>query len=262
MSNKDPEPNAADELENVDFSVYRKPELAEKIASLIDVPQAIVTVVKWVAFINFVMWTVLWWIFGASSWGWLLGLYLYGTVLATFLGGLMGMLRIVLRGLDDVVVVFDLTLEITEQVSKDIEDMDDGKKRVPSTGQILAGVHDHVVLPIVREVVRRRVPFVGWIGVWFYRMTFARLAKLVMANVSPPVPPEERTADDEADTKTLLKRSLEYSANTSQWVEAAHRFVANLGRGLQRTVMVPLWTTFFVIAGVGILPLLAAWRWG
>lgn len=268
---------AKDSQSEFDFSVYRKPELFEKIGALISVPRTLVTIAKCGLAAVLIIWVVLSLGFGDHvGWAWYLALYAYGTIISIGLGVLTGMAFALNRGLANLVHILDMSLEISQQATQDLAALRDGTTKPPTVQQIITGVYDQVMLPTLEGVVRGQSRWLGGIIFPVYRWTLGRLARRVLksfateeeespadvAILEPVESPETSDSPEEGSssgTKEALARAEASTEHAVRWLAHARGYVSGLGDGFRRTAMVPV-TVLLVLCGlVSVVPIAVVW---
>jgi hypothetical protein len=272
----------------LDFSAYRKPELFERIGALISVPRTLATIAMCGLAALPIIWIVLPLGFGDRiGWQWYLGLYAYGTIASIGLGILTGMAFALNRGLANLVQILDMSLEISQQATRDMAAVRDGTTKPPTLQQVISGVYEQVILATLEGVIRSQSKWLAGIVLPVYRWTLGRLATRLLkrfaateeespdeVTIAEPAEAVESEAVDlpEEGNETESDESVEGSgvvakmeASTEhaiRWLTHARSYASGLGDGFRCLVMVPI-TVLLVLAGlVSVVPIAVVWWLG
>lgn len=221
-----------EERTGIDFSRYRDPELSEAIANAMTFPLYLgkalsrpVGILLLLAVTAFVL----------TESAFLKTLLVFPGVLLVFANGvLLGLVLFVGRIRTDMKKVFDISSNLCVQALKDISAarsrLRDGG-RFPSTLEIFQGLNAIVILPIVIETLKRRVPFAGGLGAWvterFFTIADDRLAAAIGKRApGPPSATQPRPAEVAGWLDSAEKAVHAVQANIAKVVDTVGRIVA------------------------------------
>jgi len=231
----------------IDFTKYRRPELAENLSSVLSLPGTLKTILKWSALSLAICWvTIPTLFFDRVHWTLLLAVFCYATLFAIIAGTLLGVVLVVNNKLGSLVQVVDVTFGISEHVSADVAHLRGGTKKMPTARQIIYGVYDSVVLPTLEGVVRGQSKLIGGALFRIYRWSLGRLIARILkdaphdeAPVDRPSSADSPSLDDSPETETL--DTIDGAAETTRrWIAGTRVHLTTAGSTIQRIVVVPM----------------------
>jgi hypothetical protein len=252
MSNLESAPAQEISVQEIDFTKYRKPELAERISSILSIPQLVLFAIRAARFVMAVIFLIFLLAFGfKADWTVQILAYFYGLTMGAIVGGLFGVAATVNRGLSHLTEILTLILELTGQVSEDAQGLREGGKQMPPPRELAAGVYEHIVLPMTEQAILAQSRWIGRLLIWAYRYTLgAAVKRLLNTEV------QEEEAVDEKPTEvdsTVLDTTEVAASTTTRWIAATRNVVETIGHGFRRTVMTPVYCiVFMVFAGFSI----------
>lgn len=247
----------ADLLERtgIDFSRYRDPQLSEAVANAVTFPlylgKALTRPVGLLLLLTVAA-------FVLTESAFLKTLLVFpGSLLVVANGVLLGLVLFIGRIRTDMKTVFDISSNLCVQALKDIgaarAKMRD-RGRFPSTLEIFQGLNAIVILPLVIETLKRRVPFAGGLGAWvterFFNIADARLAAAIARRA--PGPPS-----------AVELRPAEVAGWLDSAEKAVHAVQVNIGKVIDtvgRVVAFPFFAVLIAVAVVSIGLFYAAWQ--
>lgn len=244
----------------IDFSKYRRHELAEHLSTIASIPGTVRTILTTGGASLLTVWVVVPVLFlGQVHWSLLIAVSFYATLSAVLLGCLLGVVLVINNRLGNLVQVIDMTLEISEHVSDDVADLRDGTRKMPTARQIIYGVYDSVVLPTLEGVVRGQSKLIGGALFGLYRWALGRLmAKTLREAPLEDVPVDSPAPDDVPDPATL--DAIDGAAKTTgRRIAAIRDSLTTAGTRLRRIVIIPLTSVVIGASLVAALPLIGVW---
>lgn len=246
MSNSESAPPNEVAVEEIDFASYRKPELADRISSLLSIPQLVLFAIRAARFVMAVIFLIFLLAFGFKThWTVQIFAYFYGLTMGAVVGGLFGVAATVNRGLSHLTDIFTLILDLTGQVSEDAQGLRKGGKQMPPPRKLAAGVYEHIVLPMTEQAILAQSRWIGRLLIWAYRYTLGAAVKRLLRY---EVEEEEAAAEKPVEVADPALETTAAAANaTTKWIAATRNVVESIGHGFRRTVMVPVYFIVFVV---------------
>jgi hypothetical protein len=247
MSNPESAPPQEISVEEIDFAKYRKPELAERISSMLSIPQLILFALRAARIVMAIIFLVFLLAFGFKThWTVQIFAYFYGLTMGAVVGGLFGVAATVNRGLSHLTEIFTLILDLTGQVSADAQGLRQGGKQLPPPRKLAAGVYENIVLPMTEQAILAQSRWIGRLLIWAYRYTLGAAVKRLLKYEAQ----EEATSGAAQPTEVdpaLIGATEAAAGATSTWIAATRNVVETIGHGFRRTVMVPVYFIVFIV---------------
>ncbi len=230
----------------IDFSRYRNQQLAETLADAISFPVFFARSISRPVAVLVVL-TLVATMFSESGY-FQTFLVFPGLLLAVVNGLLLGLVLFIRRIRNDMTRVFSISSDLCVQVLRDIKS---ARTRLtgrpggfPSLGEIFHGVNAVVILPMLIQVLRRKVPFLGSLAAGLTERFFKLADKRLAASIQAPA----------ATTGTQQTASPE---QLSEWFQTAERLVnaakagiAKVVNTVSRVVAFPFITVFVLVLAV------------
>ncbi len=247
---------AAQPVQEIDFSQYCKPELAEHVAELLNVPKMLQTALRWTAATIFVILLLFVAAFApGASWTVQFVAYVYGVFLASLAGLLVGVVVTLNKSFGNLVEILRLSLDVARQAMIDARQLRDGHTRPPTARQIVRGVYLQVMLPMVQRAVLSQSRWLGRPLLWVCRFSLGRLLRRVLATA----PPEADTGPVVELDEAQLAAAQESAENAAAWFTQTRDRVATVGHTLRRTMLVPLSAAILLLVAVLLIPPSILW---
>lgn len=248
---------SANATTEIDFARYRKPELAERIGSLFDLPRGVKTYLKWGSFaVLIALVAILFTFHDHVDLPWLLVLLAYGGLVGIVLGIALATLICLNRALKTIADILGIAFEVATQVSQDTKDVRGGTKKMPSRGEVLQGVVSQVILPILEEVLVRGF-FLGRVLLPVYRWTLAKAVSRICRDKSSEI---ETTDEDVAGHEENLEQIEASSEKAAGWFAARREKISGVACTIRRLVLTPLAILFVLAVLLATIPLLIVWN--
>ena len=181
MSNPEATSGKEISVEEIDFAKYRKPELAERISSLLSIPQLVLFAILAARIAMAIIFLIFLLAFGFKThWTVQIFAYFYGLTMVAVVGGLFGVAATVNRGLSHLTDIFTLILDLTGQVSKDAQGLREGGQQMPPPRKLAAGVYEHIVLLMTEQAILAQSRWIGRLLIWAYRYTLGAAVKRLL----------------------------------------------------------------------------------
>jgi hypothetical protein len=228
----------------VDFSRYRNDELMDTIANAVTFPLFFARSVF--RPIGLMLLAVILAIAFADSGYFKAFLGFPGFVLAIANGMLLGLVLFIHRVRDDMTRVFEISSDISLQVARDISaakaNLVDGPASFPSLLEIFQGVNAIIILPMVIQVMDRKIPLFGGLA--------ARIAERFFDVVDARLSSVIKSRDDEGGGPVTAASPEEVSA----WLGVVEQMVSYTRGGItqvvdkvSRVVAFPFTTVFIIV---------------
>ena len=231
------------EPDSIDFARYRNDELAELFGELFDFPQTLVTLVRWTLFTTVGVWLVLIAMFHDAHWALLVFGFLYGTLAAVLLGLLLGVGRIFATALRQLSDVLQALLDTCDMVASDLATMGSRGSRPPTTIELVWGVTDAVLLPLVEGAIIGQLGFIGRMFSGFYQRLVRQSVRSLLARVL-------------GEGRDVSEEEL---ADLGRWADATHdalsRLRVQVSKGAGRPARV---ATLIVVSFVALITVFAS----
>ena len=242
----------------LDLTKCQTCELAEEIAELINAPQAFLKILKITAycFIACLIGCFLAYKYASLVLLVLLVACLYALLLSLGFGFAWGVLRVCSGALQNVESILRILLEITGRAAQDYEQLQTGKMKPPSTGELLRLVYRGVFVPVMEKTVAKVLGVFGVPLIWVYRRTVGwavdRVAKRIQEQPESEAEIEmAEQAVETAEPSAVSQYAVRIQAKTAY---AADR-VGSVCGSLKRYVMAPLYMMFWLALGAALIPL-------
>jgi hypothetical protein len=240
----------------VNLEEYRTDLLVDSVMGYVDAPFTIL--------MHFILWPVLciglllyfgiWWVMPL---GYLIGSIwvVLGLLLGAITGLAIGAFFIAWNLTDHTKNLFESTLQTIDEI---IKDMQMGRVAVPSNrklptiGEWLRVVRLAVVVPVIREIIRRKLwPIGDWIGNMATK-TLTRSNKRAVATFKMAENPEDADSSDELEAycRQMLERTQKLRKNTS----SIHKVSTAL-------TVKPLRVMMIIFLVIDVLVFWGLWRW-
>lgn len=246
----------ADLLERtgIDFSRYRNPELTEAVGSAMTFPLYLgkaltrpVGLMLLLLLIAFVL----------AQGAFLKTLLVFpGLLLTIAIGVLLGLVLFVKRVRADMKNVFDISSNLCVQALRDIDTSRArlaGGGRLPGALEIFQGLNAIVVLPMVIDTLKRRVPFAGGLGARLTERFFGLVDRRLAAMI------DKRSPDAPAGGAAQPAEAAAWLDSAERAVTAVQANVARVVDGVGRVVAFPFLAALIVTCLVSLGLYYAAW---
>lgn len=245
----------------IELSRYKTDELVSKIAEILSVPEAILTVVRTTIIallcllaVNSVVNGL-----GDSTWlPWLLS-SVYATAIALVLGFGLGLIRVASSLLSRVEALLHLTLETSRAVSEDFRAVSGGEKRMPNATEIVEHVYDEVIMPAVETVVSQTFGIIGKPLLWVYRRTICEGVRFLIKRMKTESVSEEERADIEQETESLIRDVGENASSIERAIDSAMGYTSTVTESLRKILLKPMCVVFTLVVVVALIPLVVCW---
>ena len=175
------------EVRSIDFAKYRTPELVDQIVDLISIPKASLKLILGAAVggvLAFGLFATMFLFSGLSWWVWLLGMLLTGFVGAA-LGCSLMLIWIIGGGLRNVGSILQISLDMTNQVACDIQELRRGDANLPSGRELAGQVYLQVIEPSLESAARRAFSILATPAIVIYRWSIGAALKRALKNTKP-----------------------------------------------------------------------------
>ena len=224
----------------IDFKKYRTPELVRNIVELINIPSSAFFLIRNVLYVlGFVMSVV-----GFFSWNldreWFIGMIIWGVIGGLVTGGLLALARLVFRGLYNISSIVEIFLGTIIHISRDVEEVGDGKSRLPTASELAVGVHEEIMEPCLETAVSEAFWIFGGPIFWAYKISFGRIARYVVRQLKR-FDNKDKIRDRQDSVKSYMKGGKTYVQYVKNALEPVHATVEKIGGGFRRIVTFPLY---------------------
>jgi len=141
------------EVATLDLSKYQSGELADRIVEVISIPKAFGGLILTTLLLVVLWFLVVYLLFAnadiANTYWY--AVCAYALTVGVVLGIVLGILRLVSRGIRGIGGVLEIVLEITDQAASDYDALQTGDTRMPTGSELIEQVSDEVVLPAAEK---------------------------------------------------------------------------------------------------------------
>ena len=244
----------------IDFTKYRRPELAEHLSSIVSIAGAFKTLLLWSALAVLVVWVAVpVFFYGRVHWSLLIAVFAYASLCAVVSGLLLGIALIVNGRIDNLCQIIDVTLEISQHVSDDASELCSGTKNMPTARQIIYGVYDCVVLPTLEGVIRGQSKILGGALFRIYRWSLGRTITRLLRKA----PNVDERIDQSIVKSGPVSEALGAIDNAVQTfspvIDGVRTYLATVGSIVRRILVFPLVLVFGMATSLAVGSLLILW---
>ena len=241
----------------LDFSKYRTEDLVGQLIEIISVPGAIRKVFKTIGYaivLTAIACALLRAYYELTLLPWLVATA-YCMVAAVLLGGLLGILRVIRAGLENVQGILGCTLDITRMAADDYQKLGAAEARLPSGKALLVLVQHKVVEPSLEKALKSAFGKLSIPLMWAYRSSLGRAISAINRRLSKPMDAQDKEQQASRSTLDALKGLNHYSERIESFAIDASKVINSLGQRLRFYAMFPLWVLYAVLLLVITLPL-------
>lgn len=250
-----------DSSSRIDYGKYYSPDVVEAVASIINGPRRMLSIVRIAGVVVLGAWILLALLFsGQLFWLWLIGVAVYGTVAALLVGVLFGYLVTLHSTFGNLLLVFDCTTDVAERVRDDLKNLN--SENLPSSKKVLTGVYEHIISRAVLKVVRSQLWIAGPLMAWGYSKTFDRFFRKAISILpdggnsnSIAEPPVKATEDNTAPivADPIVEEMNASTDNAESSFAAIRKRVHRYALPIRMFVMLP----FIVVSAVATVVLVS-----
>jgi hypothetical protein len=246
------------QVARLDLSKYRTSELVGQLTELISVPKMFLRVGSFAILLGILAIVACCLIFAYSEvnlipW---LTVCAYSLVIGLLLGVILGFLRVLARGMQNIEAVLRIGLEITGEAATDYEQLQTGEMQLPSGGELIEQVFREVVSPALEKAVANAFGILGRPLLWFYRLTIRSSVNYLLARVRRKVTRAEHEQVVADKAVSGLGVIAKYSDRITAVTEIALSIITKTGRTIRFFVMFPLYALFLAALLLATLPIL------
>ncbi|MDP1560175.1 MAG: hypothetical protein Q8M16_02150 [Pirellulaceae bacterium] len=257
-------------METLDLKRYQSAKLVEQLADVLNVGSAVVEVLRsvgWVIAVLVVVANFVLYLGGASPMTWAL-IAVYVLFVAGLLGGAIGLVRVARNFLRQTATVLQLMIGITNQARIDLNRVQTGEAKLPSTHEIMLHSYQDVIFPTVKQIVIKSGGLVSQALLWIYRKTIERT---VLNGIRLAAETSQASGELGADQDRLegtsreqmeLQKTLAAVADSSADAETeakAESWLRVATARIERWFLFPLMCGFWIVAAGAIVPVLVGW---
>ncbi|MEZ6044686.1 MAG: hypothetical protein R3C11_03700 [Planctomycetaceae bacterium] len=242
----------------LDLSRYRTDQIASRVAEILSVPRAIRTLFNTWGFVVLVLLITNFVLNGLGGHNWYIWIisFVYVLFITVPLGLCLGLIRVATDLLDRTELLLRLILETSVQVAHDYQKIREEGVRIPSAGEIVAHVYEHVVLPAAESAVSKSFGFLGRPLLWIYRYTIGKGVRYLIARIQS----ESVTEAEEIEIEQLATDAIEAIGENNSRIESilngAMSYTQSVAGVLRRIALRPLIILFVIVSTLALLPLL------
>ena len=185
----------------------------------------------------------------------------YSLIYAFPLGLLLGILRVVYRGLGNIEHILCIVLETADNVAVDASQLRSGAVGLPSGSELVEKVYDEVVSPSLEKAIRGSFFFLGGPFNFVYQKTIGASVKFMLKRTQSLKLSEEDDREVQQKLENGIYKAADYSASVKAFTSKAAGTVNVIARSIRRFVMTPIFVAYCVLLLVAMVPLLIYRFW-
>lgn len=242
----------------VELKDYRTEELAEHVADLLSLPQAMARLIQTIALVALLLLVLTKLNLNQG----LVSIYsiaalAYALIAGLAAGLLLGFLRVAINASLRFGSICELTLELTQRAAHDIRGLSAGQRQLPATRELTAEVYQRVISPILYQVARKNLSLLGWpVG-----RALQGMGRMVVGRMSQAESSHELTVDLPAndagqDLPAVPDNRIDEFENQVQQDVARYRKAAQgVAQFLNRWLILPIGVGISLLVTLLLLPL-------